>query len=130
MMGWDDAIAEALKVANKFITDPQEQAKLQIELEKIRSERETQLAVGQMEVNKVEAASEDRFTSRWRPFIGWTCGVALAYHFIAQPLLAFLFAASGHPITLPLFDMDTLNTILMGLLGLGGMRSLEKIKLR
>lgn len=130
MLGWDDAIAEVGKAINKFIPDPEHRANLELELERIRSERETQLAVGQMEVNKVEAAHESLFVSGARPFILWVCGVALAYHFILQPMLAFLLSASGRPVSLPVFDMDSLNTILLGLLGLGGMRSFEKIKLR
>lgn len=88
---------------------------------------DVQLALAQLDVNKVEAASADPFVSRWRPFIGWVCGVGLAYHFIAQPMLAFLLAAAGHPTQLPIFDMDQLMTLLFGLLGLAGMRTYEKV---
>jgi len=87
-----------------------------------------QTDVAQLEVNKVEAKSKNLFVSGWRPFIGWTCGVAFCYHFILQPFMAFLLANWGYAVVLPAFDMDVLNTVLMGMLGLGTMRSFEKIK--
>lgn len=80
----------------------------------------------QTEIDKAEAANGTLF-SQWRSFIGWICGFALAYHFILQPLFAFVLSAAQHPVVLPDFDMGTLNTILMGLLGLGGLHSLEKL---
>ena len=82
----------------------------------------------QLEVNKVEAGSTNIFVSGWRPFVGWTCGIALCYHFVLQPFLVFLLYSFGYQIDLPVFNMETLTTILLGLLGLGGMRSLEKVK--
>jgi hypothetical protein len=80
-----------------------------------------------MEINKVEAANANLFVAGWRPFIGWTCGVALLYHFILQPFVAFVIANTGHTVVLPTFDIDSLYTILMGMLGLGAMRTAEKI---
>ncbi len=82
----------------------------------------------QIEVNKIEAGSSSFFKSGWRPSVGWVCSFALAYHFVLQPMLTFIFAASGNSIELPIFDMTTLSTVLFGMLGLGGMRSLEKVK--
>ncbi|MES2148579.1 MAG: 3TM-type holin [Pseudomonadota bacterium] len=86
------------------------------------------MATGQMETNKVEAASSSLFVAGWRPFIGWTCGAAFAFKFILAPLLAFGFAAAGHPVALPVLDFTEMSTILMGMLGLGGLRTVEKIK--
>lgn len=123
------------KILDKIFPDPvqRDQAKLKLlemqqsgELAKLTAE--TDLAKGQMAINQVEASSEDSFTRRWRPFIGWVCGVAFAYHFVLQPLIAFLLSAIGHPILLPVFDMENLLTVLLGMLGLGGMRSYEKVK--
>ena len=82
----------------------------------------------QIEVNKIEAGSSSFFKSGWRPSVGWVCSFALAYHFVLQPMLSFIFAASGNSVELPIFDMTTLSTVLFGMLGLGGMRSLEKVK--
>lgn len=89
---------------------------------------ETELAKGQIEVNQAEAGSSSLFVAGWRPWIGWVCGVAFAYHFVVQPLLAFILAATGSPVTLPTFNMDALYTVLLGMLGLGSMRTFEKYK--
>ena len=108
------------KVADKideFTLDKTEKAQLIQEINKAK-----------IEVNKVEANSNSLFVSGWRPFVGWTCGVALCYHFVLQPFLVFLLYSSGYQMDLPVFDMTTLTTILMGLLGLGGLRSYEKVK--
>ena len=89
---------------------------------------ETDLAKGQQAINLEEAKSSSLFVSGWRPAVGWTCAAAFAYHFVLQPLLAFLMASMGHPVTLPTFDMGALSTVLMGMLGLGGLRSFDKLK--
>lgn len=128
MIGIDDAIAEGLKVINKFVPDKDTQIKIEAEYKAALLSADTQLAAAQAETNKVEAASEHIFISGWRPCVGWICAIAMGYHFVLQPLLAFIFAAFDHPITLPVFDMNTLYTVLMGILGLGGMRTFEKIK--
>jgi hypothetical protein len=108
------------KVADKideFTLDKAEKAQLMAEINK-----------AQLEVNKVEAGSTNLFVSGWRPFIGWTCGVALCYHFVLQPFLAFLLSSFGYQMDLPVFNMETLTTILMGMLGMSGLRSYEKVK--
>ncbi len=89
---------------------------------------ETDLAKGQLAINQTEAASDNIFISGWRPFIGWVCGIAFTYHFVLQPLLAFAMSSFGHEVKLPVFDMQELSTVLMGMLGLGGLRTVEKIK--
>jgi len=86
--------------------------------------------MGQIEMNKVEAASQSKFVSGWRPFIGWTCGVAYAYTFVVQPIVVFMFAASGYPSahsSLPVLHWSELSMVLFGMLGLGAMRSYEKV---
>lgn len=88
-------------------------------------------AAQQLEVNKVEAASTNLFVSGWRPFCGWCCGSAFAYTFILQPFLVFLmvaFHSSVDPKTLPVLDVSQLMPVLLGMLGLGGMRTFEKAK--
>ena len=114
IVGIIDKVADNV---DRFTLDKEEKAQLITEINK-----------AQLEVNKVEAGSTSLFVSGWRPFVGWTCGVALCYHFILQPFLTFLLFAFGYQITLPTFDMGTLTTILMGMLGLGGLRSYEKVK--
>lgn len=83
---------------------------------------------GQFDTNKVEAASSSVFVAGWRPFIGWVCGAAFAYKFILAPAIAFGMTAAGHPITLPVLDFTEMSTVLFGMLGIGSMRTLEKIK--
>jgi uncharacterized protein (DUF2062 family) len=87
-----------------------------------------QLVQGQLDINKAEAGSASVFVAGWRPFIGWTCGVAFAYKFVAAPVAALVLTAVGHPITLPVLDFGEMMPILFGMLGLGAMRSFEKVK--
>jgi len=126
---------ELVKTVVAKFPDPAQRAAAQLEVAKLEQNgqlaqlaAETELAKGQMEINKLDAASTDKFASRWRPFIGWVCGIAFAYHFVVQPLLAFLLAIAGYNVTLPAFDMNTLFTVLAGMLGLGTLRSVDKSK--
>lgn len=123
------------KVFDRVIPDPAAaaDAKLKVmqlaqtgELEALHAD--TQLALGQLEINKVEAASSSLFKSGWRPYIGWTCGAAFSYKFVLAPIGLFVMAALGHPIILPVLDFTEMLTVLLGMLGLGGMRTYEKIK--
>lgn len=86
------------------------------------------LIQGQMDTNKVEAASASVFVAGWRPAVGWTCAAAFAFKFVLGPMAAVLMAMAGHPIELPVFDFTEMSTILLGMLGLGSLRSIEKIK--
>jgi hypothetical protein len=88
---------------------------------------ETSLALGQIEVNKIEAASSSTFVSGWRPGAGWVCVAGLAYSVLAQPMLAWLSAVQGWPVP-PVVGTEVLMGLLTGLLGLGGYRTAEKIK--
>lgn len=87
-----------------------------------------QLVQGQLDINKVEAASGSVFVAGWRPFIGWVCGAAFAYKFVLAPAAAFALTAAGHSVVLPVLDFTEMLTVLLGLLGLGGLRTVEKIK--
>jgi len=87
--------------------------------------------MAQIEVNKVEAASQSLFVAGWRPWVGWTCGAAYAYTFVIQPFLLFLLTAIQVHVDiaqLPVLDMGELGVVLFGMLGLGAMRSYEKVK--
>ena len=112
---------------DKFVEDKDQKAALAHELATMSDRHAQELAKGQLEINKAEAASTSVFKGGWRPFIGWTCGAAFAYHFVLQPLLLFCVALFGLDIpALPQFDMSSLMTVLMGMLGLGGLRTYEK----
>lgn len=137
MSAWLSIIPAISHLLDKLIPDPQarEQAKLEL-LKESRAQdiEELRLALSadqmQADINKIEASSQNLFVAGWRPFIGWVCGVAFAYHFVLQPVLAFLMANSGVAVVLPQFEMDALSTVLMGMLGLGGLRTIEKVKRR
>ena len=114
---------------DKFIQDKDLKAKLAHDIATMAEKHSHENALAQIEVNKIEAASPDFFKSSWRPFIGWVCGVAFAYHFVLQPIIIFVVALFGAEIpALPEFDMASLMTVLGGLLGLGGLRTYEKSK--
>ena len=109
---------------DKFIEDKDQKAKLAHEIATMGEKHAQQLALAQIEVNKAEAASGSFFKGGWRPFVGWVCAVAFAYHFVIQPLLIFIFSYAGiEPPDLPEFQMNTLLTVLGGLLGIGGLRT-------
>ena len=114
---------------DKFIPDADQKAKLAHEIATMGEKHAQQLALAQIEVNKTEASSGSFFKGGWRPFVGWTCGIAFAYHFVIQPLLIFIFSYIGiEPPDLPEFQMNTLLTVLGSLLGIGGLRTYEKQK--
>lgn len=134
MPTWTLLIDPLTKLLDKIVPDPDARDKLKAALAEQENQiylQEMQLALeadrAQTEINKTEAANPDIFVAGWRPFIGWVCGVAFAYHFIMQPLLAFAIANTGASVILPAFDMQELSTVLMGMLGLGSLRTLEKI---
>ena len=114
---------------DKFIEDKDQRARLAHEIATMAEKHAQESALAQIEVNKTEAASRNPFVAGWRPFIGWTCGVALAWHFVLAP---FVLSAAGwvgvELPELPAFDMDNLMTVLLGMLGLGGLRTWEKTK--
>ena len=114
---------------DKFVEDKDQKAKLAHEISTMADRHAQQLALAQIEVNKAEAASGGVWKGGWRPFVGWVCGTAFAYHFVVQPLAIFGLAAYGIQVPpLPDFDMGQLMTVLMGMVGLGGLRSFEKTK--
>ena len=119
-----DLINPVSKILDKFIVDKDLKVKLEHEIK-----TEIQRAnLAQIDVNKVEAQHRSIFVAGWRPFIAWNCGIAISYHFLLQPIIVFVLSANGVNYDLPEFDMGSLMTIVMGILGLGGMRSFEKYK--
>ena len=84
--------------------------------------------LGQIEVNKVEAASGSLFVAGWRPAIGWVGASALAWTFILGPMVMFIGRFVGYTGAYPTITTEGLMTLITGMLGIGGMRTLEKIK--
>tara|TARA_B110000285_G_scaffold231400_1_gene300054 strand:+ start:777 stop:1148 length:372 start_codon:yes stop_codon:yes gene_type:complete len=120
----DKLIKPVSDILDKFVADKDLKIKLSHELEK----EIISLNKAQLEVNKVEAANENVFVSGWRPFIGWACGVSLAYHFIVEPIIQYIFIANGIQFETPEFDFSQLSTIVMAMLGMSTLRTYEKTK--
>jgi hypothetical protein len=78
----------------------------------------------QAEINKLEAQHRSLFVSGWRPSLGWVCSLAFAYHFVAFPIIKTIYPE----VDFPVLETEPLFTVLLGMLGLGGMRTFEKIK--
>ena len=78
----------------------------------------------QSEINKVEAQHRSLFVSGWRPSLGWVCSLAFAYHFVAFPIIKTIYPE----VDFPVLETEPLFTVLLGMLGLGGMRTFEKLK--
>ena len=122
-------IGPVSNLLGKFIEDKDMKNKLAHEVATMAENHAAELAKGQIEINKAEAQHKSIFVAGWRPFIGWTCGVALCWHFVLQPVTLFVCSYIGLTIPeLPTFDMGSLMTILGGLLGLGTLRTYEKQK--
>ena len=122
-------IAPVTGLLDKFIEDKDQKNALAHEISTMAEKHAHEAAMQQILVNREEAKHKSIFVAGWRPFIGWTCGVALAYHFVLAPLIIFGIVWYGAAIPeLPTFDMDSLMTVLLGLLGLGGLRTYEKQK--
>ena len=116
-------------ILDKVIEDKDQKAKLAHELATMADKLSHEQQLAQIEVNKAEAASGSLFKGGWRPFIGWVCGVAFCYHFVVQPIIIFVVAIVGVNIPdLPEFQMNTLLTVLGGMLGIGSLRTYEKQK--
>ena len=115
------------KVLDRILPDPAQQAAAKLELMKLQQNGELAQITGQMEINKVEAASSSIFVSGWRPSIGWVCGAGFAVQFVIGPLAEWGSTLAGHPVKFPQMDTGTMMPLLLGMLGLGGLRTAEKL---
>jgi len=115
-------------ILDKFIEDKDQKAKLAHEIATMSDTHAQQALLAQLEINKAEAASGSLFKGGWRPFIGWSCGVALSWTYVVMPIAQFVLAQTGHLVDLPAMNMSEMMPVLMGMLGLGGLRSFEKYK--
>lgn len=98
------------------------------ETEKAQLAAALSLVQGQIDINRTEAASPNVFTSGWRPFIGWVCGSACAWNWIGLPIAKFACAYVDHPLAIGPANLAEMWPLLMGMLGLGGLRTFEKVK--
>jgi hypothetical protein len=122
--GIGEAVAAGLKVLDKFIPDPAQKAKAEAELRDALIKWDQ----AQTEVNKVEAANPNMFVAGWRPWIGWTCGMALAYQYVLTPIVMWLAAIALIDLPQPPKLDEALWQLMTGMLGIAGLRTFEKVK--
>ncbi len=113
---------------DKFIEDKDKKNAIAFELSTMAERHAQDLAKAQIEVNKAEAQHNSLFVSGWRPAVGWTCCVGLASNYLFIPLANFTLALADSAIKVPVLDLSTMMPVLMGMLGLGAMRTAEKMK--
>ncbi len=111
----------ARTVVDKIWPDKSEQERAQLAAA-------MQLVQGQLDINRTEAASSSVFVAGWRPAIGWICGAAFAWNWVGLPVANFAAAWLAHPLALAPADMSEMLPVLMGMLGLGALRSFEKVR--
>ena len=122
-------LPSVMEVAGRFLPeDKEKRAAAEREIEAQLTLHLAKIDLAQLDINKTEAAHRSVFVSGWRPAIGWMSGGAMGLNFIVFPIASFVLAQTGHLVELPTLDMSEMMPVLMGLLGLGGLRSYEKVK--
>jgi hypothetical protein len=116
------------EVLDRVVPDKAGNEKAKRDLERTLAQAAVKGQLGQLEINKVEAAHRSVFVAGWRPCVGWVCAFALAFHFIVAPVVEWAGALWGFHLPVPSFDMDSLLFVLGSLLGIGSLRTLEKTK--
>lgn len=124
-------ISPVTDIIGEVVVDKDKKKELEYKLQELvdkADERYHEELMGQIEVNKVEAQHASIFVAGWRPFIGWTSGVGIAYTFVAAPFIEFVARASGYTQDMPMPDAAQLMTLVTAMLGVGAMRSYDKAK--
>ena len=118
----------ATSLIDRVFPDPAQKSAAQLELLKLQQSGELAQITGQLDINKAEAANPNLFVSGWRPAIGWVCALALAYQYLIRPLSGTVATIAGYTLPpLPGLD-DNLWQLMMGMLGMGGLRTFEKVQ--
>lgn len=115
------------QLINRLFPDPQKKAEAELELLKLTQSGDLQVVLAQLQINAKEAEHESLFVAGWRPFVGWTSGLGLFYATIVHNMLEWYAEYAKIPAP-PAVDTDTLLYVLGALLGIGGLRTLEKVK--
>jgi hypothetical protein len=111
---------------DKFIEDKDQKAALAHEIATMSQKYAQEIAKGQMAINLAESQHKSVFVSGWRPALGWVCVLGMFGNFITIPFSNFVLALLGINIVIPLVPLETMMPVLMGMLGLGAMRTYEK----
>lgn len=110
----------------RIVPDKSERDKLAHEIATMAERQAHDQVMAQIEVNRTEAAHNSLYVAGWRPFIGWSCGIAMAFNYVGVPLVETFSVLYGTPLALNPLDLEVMMPVLLGMLGLGGMRSYEK----
>lgn len=122
------AVQPLIEKALGFIPNSQERDKARAELEMSLIKIDAEQRLAQVELNKVEANHASIFIAGWRPFIGWVAGLAILWKYLMGPLLVWSLSAFGIITELPVIANEELMTLVFAMLGVGGMRSFDKLK--
>lgn len=112
---------------DRFVPDPEKKREAELELVRMAADGELKQTIAQLEINAREATHPSVWVAGWRPFFGWAGGVGFLYATIGQPLLAWGAAVKGWPAP-PALNLDLLWVVITGMLGIGGLRTIEKTK--
>ena len=124
----DLLVGPIAKLLDKVIPDADERGRLAHEIATLAERQAHEIAKAQIEVNKAEASNHSMFVSGWRPAVGWVCTIGLATNYLFVPVCNFILTINKHPITVPPLDLSEMMPVLLGMLGLGGLRTYEKTK--
>lgn len=126
-----DPLTAALDIGGKLIErlwpDKEKADAAKLELYRLNQSGELAMIVGQLKINEIEAGNSSVFVSGWRPFIGWVCGAACAWNWLGLPVLKALLSVLLIPATLEPASLTEMMPVLLGLLGLGTLRTVEKL---
>jgi len=122
----DKLIGPVTGLLDKFIEDKDQKARLAHEVATMAQKHALELSRAQLDVNRVEAGNANLFVSGWRPAVGWVCVLGMAGNFMVIPFSNFVLALLEIPVKIPLIDTATMMPVLMGMLGLGTLRTYEK----
>jgi hypothetical protein len=124
----DKLIGPVSGLLDKFIEDKDQKARLAHDLATMADQHAQELAKGQLAINLAESKHKSLFVSGWRPALGWVAVMGMAGNYITIPFTNFILALLEIDITIPLIPLETMMPIVMGMLGLGGLRTFEKHK--
>ena len=120
-------IEKALGIADKFIPDKDAREKLRAELELAAQQGRFDNDLAQIRLNTEEAKSSSVFKGGWRPAVGWVCAIAFGYSYVLYPFLKFIAViAMDNPPEFPTINLDEMMPVLLGMLGLGYLRTDER----
>ena len=126
-----ELISPVTDLVSEVVVDKDKARELNVKIQELADKADERLhteLMGQIEVNKIEAQHASIFVAGWRPFIGWTSGVGIAYTFVLAPFIEFVARANGYTQEMPLPDAAQLMTLITAMLGVGAMRSYDKVK--